>query len=385
MRIVVDRSIVHAENLFSPYGDIEAVRNFTSTKVRKAHVLIVRSTTKLNGSLLDYAPELRFIGSVTAGTNHLDMEYLKQRNIRWAAAAGSNARAVADYVLSGLVIAGELSAIIQGNKSLGLVGAGHTARELGGRIREFARQMGFSSRIYCYDPFIKDEDIKNSALIPVNFSELLRQDCISIHCSLQEGRNSSRGMFNERALHQLRPNCLLINTARGEVIAKSALTNLLSSKKSIRLILDVWHKEPFVSPDIMTECLIATPHIAGYSRLGKERALLSVFHAFQEFRGERIAEIHDGILPDTYHYHAPFPQARESIFDYVGRLLLTNYDPRKDSLRALQELESISNEENRAHAFTLLRNNYVLRREACEWQSSHLPHQYRQAARAVLR
>lgn len=383
MHILIDKSITAASALFSPYGEI-TLGEITPTLARQANVLLVRSNTKVNQSLLREANELRFVGSITSGINHLDTEYLRQRKIHWASAAGSNAAALVDYVLSSLAIAGDLRPICQGRKSLGLIGGGHTAKRLAKRIDSLAQLMGYSPEIYCHDPFMTQEEFARRSFTPVSFIQLLRQNCISIHCSLTKGQGekSSHFMLDNLALSQLKSDCLLINTARGEVIEPQALSNLITKKRAPRLIMDVWNDEPLPSLPLMHACLIATPHIAGYSRSGKKRALYDVYDAFLRHEGKTTAKRHSPSKNELY--VAPNPQPMETLYDYIHRLLLINYDPCADSLHARQLLDSIKDETARAQAFIRLRHDYVLRREGCEWRLSHLPDSYQAAARAVL-
>lgn len=374
MRILIDKAIADAPGLFSPYGDIISASGITPELVSTADVAIVRSVTKVDKELLSQAKNLRFVGSPTAGINHLDQEELRKHGICWAAAPGSNATAIADYTLSGLVIAGILAPICRGEKTLALVGGGYAAAAIAARIKSCGELVGRELPVYCYDPFVSPEQLRRRGLTAVSLAKLLTCDCISIHCALTQ---ASYHLFNSKVLRKLKSNCLLINTARGQVIEPAPLSEYANEGR--KLIMDVWNHEPRPDPDLIRACLIATPHIAGYSRMGKQLALAMVFSAFRRFQG--IADKQPS-SQRPLRYLAPWPQDKEELLNYAGRLLLFNYDPVRDSI-VTKRIAELRTGEARGNEFTRLRRDYCLRREACEWQISHLPVSYRRIGAAI--
>lgn len=373
MVILIDQAIANGAELFSPYGDVARVSHINAELVRDADVAIVRSVTKVNRELLSQAKKLRFVGSPTAGVNHLDIEELRRRKICWAAAPGSNATAIADYVLSSLVIARLLIPICKGEKTLGLIGGGYAARQIAARIRSCSSLVGQSVVVYCYDPFVDAEPLRSHGLIAIDLASLPNCDCISIHCSLTP---ESHHLLDSELLSKLKGDCLLINTARGEVIEPIALGQYASEGRG--LVMDVWNNEPEPDLALIEAALIATPHIAGYSRLGKQLALIRVFNAFRQFQGLKGKQ---QPVESRKIYLAPQPQETENPLDYICRLLLLNYDPVRDSIMTKKVLQQAK---ARAAAFTRLRRDYCLRGEAGEWQLAHLPISYRQIAAAIL-
>jgi erythronate-4-phosphate dehydrogenase len=99
VKIVADENIPLVKDGFVRFGEVRVVpgRAITAEAVRDAELLIVRSVTKVNGALLD-GSAVRFVGTCTIGTDHLDIEYLKRRGIAIASAPGSNATSVAEYI-----------------------------------------------------------------------------------------------------------------------------------------------------------------------------------------------------------------------------------------------------------------------------------------------
>ena len=103
MKITVDENIAYAKEAFSQFGNVELLhgRKITPESVKDSDALIVRSITKVNKDLLE-GSKVKFVGTATIGRDHIDLEYLKGKNIAFADAAGCNAHAVKEYVFTAL-------------------------------------------------------------------------------------------------------------------------------------------------------------------------------------------------------------------------------------------------------------------------------------------
>ena len=221
--------------------------------------------------MLQDAARLAFVGAASAGTDHVDHAHLHEQSIHSTYAAGCNADA--DYVLAALAITGRLEGMTQGRYALGLIGFGHTGRRLAHRLNTLARILGSRARVVVYDPFLTPQQIARHHATSAPLHKALTADCISIHCSLTKGRHASAGMLDADALSSLNKNQVLINTARGEILAETAWRKYFGSSHGGRydtgaqLIFDVW---PARTDNYLVErCLIATPHIAGYDLASK--------------------------------------------------------------------------------------------------------------------
>ena len=91
MKIVADPNIPFVREAFGLLGEIQLVpgRQMDAASVREADVLLVRSVTSVNAALLD-GSKVKFVATATIGTDHVDTNYLAQRGIGFASAAGSN-------------------------------------------------------------------------------------------------------------------------------------------------------------------------------------------------------------------------------------------------------------------------------------------------------
>ena len=104
MKIVADENLAFTEYFFADFGEIQqaAGRTLTHADVQDAEALLVRSVTQVNEPLIQDT-NLKFVGSATIGTDHLDIPGLEKHNIAWSNAAGCNAQAVAEYVITALL------------------------------------------------------------------------------------------------------------------------------------------------------------------------------------------------------------------------------------------------------------------------------------------
>src|SRR4051812_21317870 len=100
MNIVADDSIPFVEHYFGAYGDVirRHGRSMTREDVLTADVLLVRSVTSVTRELLQ-GTAVKFVGSVTTGSDHLDTAWLDEAGISWSTAEGCNTQAVVDYVV----------------------------------------------------------------------------------------------------------------------------------------------------------------------------------------------------------------------------------------------------------------------------------------------
>ena len=113
MQFVVDEEIPLGREAFSHLGSVTLLpgRAMTREALREAHALIVRSVTKVDATLLADTT-VQFVGTATTGVEHIDREYLAARDIGFAAAPGCNANAVAEYVLTALLVTAHTKGLV---------------------------------------------------------------------------------------------------------------------------------------------------------------------------------------------------------------------------------------------------------------------------------
>lgn len=274
MRIVVDENIPDAASVFGAFGDVSCLpgRRIDAAAVRTADVLIVRSVTPVDAALLA-GSRVRFVGSTTAGVDHVRQEDLARLGIRFAAAPGSNADSVVDYVLAALALAFPRAQDIAGRR-VGIVGCG----AVGSRLLARLRALGIACRVF--DPFIAP--VAEAA----SFAEVLGCDVLTVHVPLtRSGPHPTWHLLGAPELARLGDDAVLINAARGGVIDSPALLAALIARPRRRAVLDVWEDEPGIDPALLQRCLAGTAHIAGYAVDGKRRGVAMVYEALRDFLG----------------------------------------------------------------------------------------------------
>ena len=268
MKIVADENILPIKKKFA--REIDWVdkpgREICAEDVRDADALLVRSVTRVNEGLLS-GSTVKFVGTATSGTDHLDMAWLRAQGITVADAAGSNANAVAEYVLAALAQLILDDNIPLWDMTVAVVGVGHVGSTLVRKLRGLGLQC-----VGC-DPF--QQTIPD--LPYVDLQQALQADVVCLHTPLTvEGENATWHMIGAAELSQLKEDAILINAGRGEVVDNTALLAHLQKNPQQRVVLDVWANEPKPSAELMKYVYIATPHIAGYSVEAKVNASMAV-------------------------------------------------------------------------------------------------------------
>ncbi|MBT2800957.1 4-phosphoerythronate dehydrogenase PdxB [Halomonas sp. ISL-56] len=265
MKLVIDANIPAAERCFGHFGTLTRVagREINAAHLEDTDALIVRSITQVNEQLLINSP-VRFIGSCTIGTDHVDQAALAKRDITFASAPGCNAEAVVDYVLSSLLTLAERDGWKLGERTVGIVGAGN----VGGRLQSRLTAMGVAT-LACDLPRAEEEG--QGGFHPLDVL-IERCDVLCLHTPLtREGPHATYQLLNAQRIEELAPGSVLLNAGRGDCVDGMALRSRLASKGDISAILDVWEEEPDIDAGLRDLVSLATPHIAGHSLDGKLR------------------------------------------------------------------------------------------------------------------
>ncbi len=353
MILFFDENMPYAREFFSEFGELTpfAGRALTAEQVKEADVLLVRSITQVDQKLLAENKKLQFVGTATIGVDHLDQEYLQSRGISYTSAPGCNAVSVAEYVLSSLVVLAERYQLKLKEMTVSIVGAGNT----GSRLAEKLAAIGINY-LLC-DPFLAEN--KNDSREFVSLEKALSCDVISLHVpKTLSGEHPTIHLLNEQRLAQLKPEQILINACRGEVIDNQALLKLKQQGHPLKLVLDVWENEPEILTELIKHCEISTAHIAGYSLEGKARGTEMLYQALCKKLDKRVEKSLTDLLPDSGISHIEINQAYSEIL--LNQLVKIVYDVRRDDGLFRQQL---NHSKNVAQAFDNLRKNYPARRE----------------------
>ena len=280
MKIVADENIAYAKHFFAELGELVlmAGRSITTADVRDADVLLVRSVTLVNRALLA-GSAVKFVGSCTIGTDHVDQNYLTEAGIHFAFAPGCNAQAVVEYVwaaLQGLAV--DVTAA-----RVGVVGCGN----VGGRLLRALHNKKVNA--VGNDPFLSPADFPL-----VDLDVVMQCDVICLHTPLTKtGTHPTFHLFDQSRINQLKAGAVLLNAGRGAVIDNAALLQRLEQQQDLQVVLDVWENEPAIDGNLLAQVAIGTPHIAGYSAEGKLRGTEMVYEALCAFlqQPQRVAPV----------------------------------------------------------------------------------------------
>lgn len=366
LTIIADSNIAHLHDYFNeeilkhPINVIEMAGRDITPEALEQHqpdALLIRSVTPVDAKLLDKNQSVKFVGSATIGTDHVNEGYVSLRGIRFANAAGCSKHSVAQYVLSAIL---QLrpdywSANEDKPVKVGIIGLGN----IGSTLARYALDLGWE--VLGYDPFQSASIINNASLDQV----LTESDVISLHVPLTMLGHSelpTYHMIDAAALAKIPQQTLLINTARGPVVSEADLLAELDKSPQRQVVLDVFEHEPQVPAQLLKKLAIATPHIAGYTLEGKLRGTQIIFDNFVRSYGEKGADILTikeqdlmaDLLPDNPYHWQDLKQAPEKLVEF--------YDIKADDSLLREALdESASAVEGQA--FDALRKNYALRRE----------------------
>ena len=266
MKIVCDDKIPFLRGVFEPYAEVVYLPGaaICAADVRDADALVVRTRTRCGRALLE-GSTVRVIASATIGYDHIDTAWCSEHGIEWANAPGCNSGSVAQYVGSALGVLAERFGLDLSGLTLGIVGVGH----VGSKVARLAERLGM--RVLLNDPPRAAAEGPDGF---VGLDELIAgADIITLHVPLTD---STRYLFDAARIGSLRPDQILINTSRGEVICGDALKAALKGGRLKAAVLDVWENEPDIDPELAQLVEIATPHIAGYSLDGKAAGTTAV-------------------------------------------------------------------------------------------------------------
>lgn len=353
MRIVADENIPLLDEFFAGFGEIQRLpgRAIDRAAVANADVLLVRSVTCVDRAMLQGSP-VRFVGTCTIGTDHLDLDYFSEAGIAWSSAPGCNARGVVDYVLGSLLVLGERLGAELAQRTYGVVGAG----QVGERLIKVLRGLGW--RVLVCDPPRQRAEGGDY----VSLQHIIEQcDVISLHTPLtRDGEFATRHLLDAELLEQLRQGTWLLNASRGEVLDTAALCALLQRGADLHVVLDVWEGEPLVDLELAALCHIATPHIAGYSLEGKLRGTAQIYQAFCRAQGIEAMISLESLTPRRWLQRLSIAAGSDPAWA-LATVCRAIYDPRRDDADLRRSL--VVDEQARKAGFDLLRKRYPVRRE----------------------
>lgn len=271
-KIVIDSAVPYIMGLFEPYFD-EVVyapgADIDAAMVHDAEALVIRTRTKCNAALLE-GSAVKVIATATIGYDHIDREWCSAHGIATFNAPGCNADGVMEWVFAALNVFGRKRSLE--GLTLGVIGVG----QVGHRVADMGRRRGF--RVLENDPPLQAAGTDREL---VDLDYLLKEsDIVTIHIPLwPENRDFADASFFDR----MKPGAIFLNASRGGVVDEAAL--LQRRDKFAGLAIDVWKGEPNINLDLLAAADIATPHIAGYTIVGKINGTIAVVRRIADIFG----------------------------------------------------------------------------------------------------
>ena len=201
MKIIADKNIPQVEHAFGHLGDLQTVPKdeIMASKIKDAEILLVRSEVKVNEALLQRS-KVRFVATPTAGIDHIDLDYLRRRDIGFASAPGCNSNSVAEYITAALLLLANRKRIDLAGKMIGIVGVGH----VGSKVALKAEALGMN--VLLCDPPLRRKT-GNSKYLPLD--ELMGADFITLHVPLtKSGQDTTYHLFDEARIKKMKPGSI---------------------------------------------------------------------------------------------------------------------------------------------------------------------------------
>ncbi len=355
VKIVADENIPFVREAFSSLGTVKTVagRSITSAVLADADILLVRSVTKVNESLLA-GTSVKMVATATIGTDHIDIDYLNRRGIAFASAAGCNANSVGEYIIAGLLELAVRKGISLKGRTLGVIGVGN----VGSKVCAKANVLGM--KILKNDPPIKEQSGSEEY---IELSDLLSaSDFVTIHTPLTvEGKWPTYHLADNDFFAQMKDGAFFLNSSRGAVVDGDSLKKQIRKGKLSGCVLDVWENEPAIDLELLDMVDIGTPHIAGYSFDGKVAGTQMIYNAVCRFLGVEPKWNYKLIMPSPVVPSIFVEQSQEKFECQVLNVIRNVYDIAEDD-RRLREIKKCPADE-RGKFFDMLRKNYPIRRE----------------------
>ncbi len=275
--------------------------------VKDIDALYCTLNERVDRELMDSAPKLRVVGTISVGVDHIDIDYATKKGIYVVHTPGVLTDTTADFAWALLMATArrvvEADRMIRRGgwdipwaptmflghdvhgKTLGIIGLGR----IGSAVAK--RAKGFDMKVLYYD-IIRRKDLEEKlGIVFAEMDEILRRaDFVSIHVPLTP---KTRGLIGERELKLMKPTAVLINTSRGPVVKEEALVKALKEGWIAAAGLDVFEKEPLPkdSPLLELENIVLTPHIASASHDTRGR--------MAEYAAEGIVKVLKGVEPEN--------------------------------------------------------------------------------------
>lgn len=304
--VILDGGLANPGDLswagFEALGEValypDSRRHIAAERIGDAEV-VISNKTPIDGEIMAACPNLRYIGLLATGYNHIDVRAAAQHGITVCNVPGYSTQAVAQHTFALLleicnqvglhsreVLGGKWQAMNEWSfcdaplveltsKTMGIIGFGDIGKAVGG----IAAAMGMRVLATGSRPTPEGRRIAEYT----DIDTLLGQsDVVSLHCPLLP---ETERLIDETAIGKMKPNAILLNTARGGLVDEKALTEALNSRRLFAAGVDVVSREPIrtENPLLTAKNCFITPHIAWAAFETRARLLEIVLQNLKAF------------------------------------------------------------------------------------------------------
>ncbi|MBI2547090.1 MAG: hydroxyacid dehydrogenase [Candidatus Aenigmarchaeota archaeon] len=304
MKILVTAPDYYPKEILSelePFGHVDS-KKLSREELMKIignyDAILARIEIKFDRELLEKADNLKAIATATTGTDHIDLEYAKERGIKVISAPGANAIATAEHTF-GMILSlvrnipwgfesiknfeykrSEFLGSELNGKTIGIIGFGR----IGCQVGRYAKTFGM--KILTYDPYINENLARDIGAEIVPLDKLLKDsDIISIHAFASP---ENENMISNEQFSKMKKTAFLINVSRGSLVDEDALIDALKTNKIQGAALDVLKEEPpsrsnnLIDYAKRSNNLIITPHLGGSTKESVYNAAKEVVQKVKE-------------------------------------------------------------------------------------------------------
>jgi len=276
---------------------------------KDATALLTTLVDRIDRDIIFSLPKLKVISNCAAGYDNIDIKAAKERKIAVTNTPGIVSKATADIAMLLMLAvsrrlfeaniflkAGKFQGwrfnLFQGiglhRKILGIIGMGNIGREVA------RRAIGFGMRVIYHNRHrIPEAEERVLSASYYSLEDLLKTaDIISLHVPLTP---ETYHLINKERLELLKPNAILINTARGPVVDEKALIKVLKERRIYGAGLDVFENEPYIPQELMElDNVVLLPHIGTATIETRQTMLIDAI--------QNMVKVFDGERPDSFVY-----------------------------------------------------------------------------------
>lgn len=270
---LIDLGLVSSKLMATEFSIVPGTVSFTDSTAQAYETIVIRSGTKVTDQIKSFFPNLNSVILVGTGLDTVDLSFCKREGIAVYNAAGANADAVAEYVVTVMLfVLRRLHQLTKqdvidwsrlkflgssiSEQTVGLVGFGNIGKLL------YKKLSGFNSKAFLiYDPYVQSADVPDSVTVVSSIEELLQKSTIvSLHLPLTV---ETKNIIDKDKLKLLMNDAVLINAARGGIVDEAAVLELLNASAQFTYVADTVVDEPHGNRELFShERIIITPHIA---------------------------------------------------------------------------------------------------------------------------